>query len=93
MVPVKSTGAQVEQAGVGLYFKMDNFGRSAGVVQASFTVCAKQDSRQNNLAYDFKLILRRYYVEMVLSNSSAEATGVVAKGDILEVVDEKHTQV
>jgi hypothetical protein len=35
----------------------------------------------------------RYYVEMVLSNSSAEATGVVAKGDILEVVDEKSTQV
>jgi hypothetical protein len=30
---------------------------------------------------------------MVLSKSSAEATGVVAKGDILEVVDEKSTQV
>lgn len=35
----------------------------------------------------------RYYVEMVLPNSSAEATGVVVKGDILEVVDDKTTEV
>jgi len=37
--------------------------------------------------------VHRYYVEMVLANSSAEATGVVAQGDILEVVDEKSTRV
>jgi hypothetical protein len=33
----------------------------------------------------------RYYVEMVMPKSSAEATGVVERGDILEVVDEKTT--
>ena len=36
--------------------------------------------------------LGRYFVEMVLPKSSAEATGVVTKGDILEVVDDTPTQ-
>ena len=36
--------------------------------------------------------LGRYFVETVLPKSSAEATGVVTKGDILEVVDDTPTQ-
>lgn len=91
--PLFAHGQQMHQALPARKVKQVPFGVQQMVVQNMPVQPKGGGAPQAGVGLYFKMdTLGRYYVEMVLSNSSAEATGVVAKGDILEVVDEKSTQ-
>lgn len=78
-----------QAAGVGLFFKTDKQGRYVLTVQihagARLPPCSLQVYRFI-LGICVKVLSGRYYVQMVLPNTSAAATGVVKPGDILELV-------